>query len=72
MAGWKAGDSLGRDSLPPSHLLRPALPTGPGPKATTSRTSALTAPGIMIKTELRRQTQPTDMGFVLLYFVLFF
>lgn len=62
LEGW-VGKSPGR--LPATrHLLRPALPTGSGPKAAISRMSALTASGKMVffKKKVKRQIQPTYMG----------
>lgn len=46
----------------------PVLSTRPGLKAVTSRTSAwifqFSAAGVMIKTEVRRQTQHTDVDVI--------
>lgn len=52
------------DTPPHFYLLRPALPAGPGPKAATFHIS-LDCPwcNVMIKTEVRRQTQSTDVLF---------
>lgn len=53
------------DTFPP---LRPALPAGSGPKSAriSSLTTQFSAHGIMIKTEARRQTQSTNVGYLFL------